>query len=202
MFRKAVSLLGLMVIGAASAVAYGQAKAEQSFRKFYDEREKISRNGMYALGGWAVVNMAGSAAMLSSTSGSEKSFYQMNIYWNVVNAGIAGLGLYNLSRAQFSNNVGDELKAQHNIEKILLLNIGLNTAYITSGFYLNERARRGDDNSDQLRGFGRSVVLQGGFLMLLDLSMYFAQRGVGKKMHGTLQNIQLGSNGIGYIKQF
>jgi hypothetical protein len=55
------------------------------------ERNAITRTNMLVLGGWGLGNMAGGlAGVLTTPKGSEANyFHQMNIYWNVVNVGIA-----------------------------------------------------------------------------------------------------------------
>ena len=62
------------------------------------------------------------------------------------------------------------------------------------GLYLTERAKRPDVNSDQLKGFGNSIMLQGAFLMVFDLVNYF----IAADNNGDLP-LQLGTtaNGLG-----
>ncbi|MFN4079659.1 MAG: DUF6992 family protein, partial [Saprospiraceae bacterium] len=58
-------------------------------------------------------------------------------------------------------------------EKILLFNAGLDVGYIMSGVWLQARARTSEQNRDRFSGFGRSIVMQGAFLMAFDLGAYF-----------------------------
>jgi hypothetical protein len=62
------------------------------------------------------------------------------------------------------------VEAQHGIEKILLLNCGLDLGYIAMGGYLVERGRRKEKL--QWIGFGKSIVLQGAFLLVFDAILY------------------------------
>ena len=52
-------------------------------------------------------------------------------------------------------------------------------AYVVGGAYLRERGNNQPDKADQLRGYGKSVMLQGGFLLAFDLVNYalFKRRG-------------------------
>ncbi|MEO0626280.1 MAG: hypothetical protein AAFY91_04785, partial [Bacteroidota bacterium] len=91
------------------------------------------------------------------------------------------------------------LSKHQSFQKILLFNAGLDVGYIVGGFYLQERARRPDVNSDRLRGFGKAIVLQGSFLMAFDLINYFIANG----RTGDL-DLRLGAvgNGVGMVLTF
>ena len=70
-------------------------------------------------------------------------------------------------------SLADSLTAQFDFEKILLLNAGLDVAYLVTGSWLRARAAATPRLPERLRGFGRSLWLQGGFLLLFDVSFYF-----------------------------
>ena len=70
------------------------------------------------------------------------------------------------------------------MKQVLLFNAGLDVAYVVGGAYLRERGRAGlpatrPDRADQLRGYGKSVMLQCGFLLAFDMVNYliFKNRG-------------------------
>ena len=100
----------------------------------------------------------------------------MNALWNTVNLALAGFGLAGALRAEPSPDLFTAIDAQHRLEKTLLFNAGLDVGYVMAGLYLNELARRKPDQSDRLEGYGRSLVLQGGFLLSFDLVTYLVQR--------------------------
>jgi hypothetical protein len=159
----------LVSIGLIALPAYGQPE----YREFYSQSLRTTNTGMYVLGGWAVANIATGAYGWSQYEGTTKYFHQMNLFWNTVNLAIAGFGLYNNSRLDISAMGPDEIMERHNrTERILLINTGLNVGYIGGGFLMRHLAGRSADHSDLWKGYGNSVIVQGGFLLLFDLALY------------------------------
>lgn len=89
------------------------------------------------------------------------------------------------------------MEAQHSIEKILLFNAGLDLAYVAGGFYLKERGLRTDNS--KLIGFGKSVILQGAFLLAFDGVMYGFHQTHLKELQEIMQNISLGPTGFSMV---
>jgi hypothetical protein len=132
--------------------------------------------GMLILGTWAVVNLVVGAAASFRMRGQSLAFHQMNAYWNVVNLGIAVFGFWQASQVAVLN-FWEVLVAQQQIEKILLANSALDFGYIALGLCLIERGRRLE--KDKWLGFGKSIVLQGAFLLLFDAILYGFQQQLG-----------------------
>ena len=67
----------------------------------------------------------------------------------------------------------DNYDAQNALEKIYIFNFGLDLAYIAGGSYLRERGVNSTSihTADQLKGYGTSIIVQGGFLLLMDGAM-------------------------------
>lgn len=130
---------------------------------------------MYVLGGWAALNIAGGLALRSTTTGEARRFHEMNATWNVVNLGIAGIGYYGVTRQADPSAVAlaPAVAQYYTFQKTLLFNAGLDIGYVATGFYLRERARRPDNDTDRLRGYGNALLLQGGFLFAFDLANHF-----------------------------
>ncbi|WP_206203764.1 DUF6992 family protein, partial [Thermococcus sp. M36] len=125
-------------------------------------------------------------------------FFQMNTYWNVVNLAVAGVGLYTIKKEMNKKlTVAENYKKQNNLEKFLLFNTGLDATYLTTGLYLNERGKR--LNNETTEGYGSSLILQGGFLLVFDIIQYLEHRQNGKKLNSLIDKISLGStpNGAG-----
>lgn len=171
--RLLLFCLGLLAFGYLAA-----QEANDALLHFNQARIDHQQKAMLTLGGWAVVNIATGLSLRNSADGSTKHFHEMNALWNVVNLGIAGLGYYAASRedptalATFGT-----IQEHYKFEKILLFNAGLDVGYMLGGLYLTERAKRPGVNADQLKGFGNSILLQGGFLFVFDLVNYFISSG-------------------------
>ena len=124
---------------------------------------------MLVLGIWAILNIVVGSFKLTKTSRSRRFFHQMNIYWNIINLCLAGVALYFLMAEDVAGRVLAESVRMHAwYKKILYLNIGLDVAYILLGAYLKESSRN-SPKIEQRLGWGNSIVMQGVFLLLLDL---------------------------------
>jgi len=171
------------------------AYAQDSLKTFNYSRNSITITGMTVLGSWAIANIGiGTAGWANSKGGQNKYFYQMTTIWGVANLGAAILGYTGAK-----NNAGkqltaaESLKAQQKIERIFLINGGLDLAYIGTGIILKNR---GDNrNSGQLKGYGSSLIIQGAFLLLFDGTMYSTHRGNGNKLRRFLEKNPIGFNG-------
>ena len=149
------------------------ANSQEEYREFYSESIRTTNTGMYVLGGWAITNIASGAYGWSRSDGDTKYFHQMNLFWNTVNLSIAGYALYSNSRLDISSMGPDEIMERHNrTERILLINTALNVGYIGGGFLMRHLAGRSSDHGDMLKGYGNSVMMQGGFLLIFDLALY------------------------------
>jgi hypothetical protein len=173
-----------------------------SFPDFNQERLDLNRKGMTVLGSWAGANLITNGVLLANASGSNKAFYQMNIYWNVVNGALASLGLLQRSKNQVNMSGFQTLEQQHSTEKVFLLNTALDVAYVVGGVYLLEKSKNTTSDQDQLKGFGQSVILQGGFLLLFDGMMYAVHRSHLKKGRVIFENLSFTGNSVGFTVKF
>ena len=162
------ALFGLIIVGPVIAGEPAEALLES-----FQRRQHVNRIGMSVLGGWAVGNIA-LGSVLYFTEAGDPAFHQMNALWNTVNLGLAGAGLVQAIRAPAPDSLAKEIRAQHGIEKILLLNAGLDVGYVAFGLYLMQL--REGQFAASYPGWGRSLVVQGGFLFAFDLVMYFVHR--------------------------
>jgi hypothetical protein len=137
--------------------------------EYNQQRLQTQSKGMVVLGSWALGNIALGAYGLRHSSGPSLAFHQMNLGWNLVNLGIAGWGYYSAMRGEADLAFLPSFEEQKSIEKILLFNAGLDVGYMMTGVFLLERAKRAVAHSDRWRGFGQSLLLQGGFLFVFDL---------------------------------
>ncbi|MCX2744224.1 hypothetical protein OO013_10125 [Mangrovivirga sp. M17] len=169
------------------------------------ERNNITKTGMIILSSWAISNVAVNGGILlgsDSFSKENKYFMQMNIYWNTVNLVIGGLGLYSAINGDQNLSLANSINEQSSIEKILLLNTGLDVAYIAGGFWLMEKSKRSTENPERWKGYGKSLILQGGFLLSFDLVLYFIHNSHGEQLNNIVEMISLNENGVGFKLKF
>lgn len=169
-----------------------------------EQRLQKQRVSMLVLGSWAVGNIAVGSVLAGRREGVDKNFHLMNAGWNVVNLGLATLGyLTAIKTDPASLDLYATLEAQNGIEKILLLNTGLDVGYMLGGLYLIERSKNTEKNPDRLEGFGKSIILQGGFLFVFDLATYFVhtktRSGVWQEM---LTSVYFDGSQVGLVLQF
>jgi sulfite exporter TauE/SafE len=183
------ALLWLIVIG------ISQAQNHEGFGAFNKERLSMEKQGMLLLATWSLGNLAWGGIGASNSVGEAKGFHQMNMYWNSVNLIIAGLGYYNAFKEVPGTEFWETIGAQHRMEKILLFNAGLDVGYIAAGLYLNERGKR--LNREQWQGFGKSVILQGAFLLSFDLIMYAVMRDHAGDLPKIMEHVTFSGLGVG-----
>lgn len=183
---------------------YDQVQAQSDALTNYNEqRLQLTRIGMLTLGGWAIGNMGVSGTLMNNTSGSQYYFHQMNVFWNVVNIGLAGFGDYNAATADPSAfTLPETIQEQHSIEKLLLLNAGLDVAYLAGGFYLLERSRRESAQAERWKGYGQSLLLQGGFLLIFDAVLYTIVQQPSSELFILLSSVQITPGGLGIAYRF
>jgi hypothetical protein len=137
------------------------------------ERLLLTRHAMLVLGGWALLNIgAGTAGALAV--GPERpqlqAFLAGSAAWNGVNLAIAGLSLWsNLRTDPARLSLAETLAEGQQLQGLLLLNAGLDVAYLAAGAWLWERGLR--TGGPRLVGFGQALLLQGGFLLLFDVAL-------------------------------
>lgn len=177
---------------------FAQNSISDSLFTFHQSRMNINESAMLILGGWAAANILVGTYGNFKASGEAKYFHQFNAMWNVVNLGIAAFGYFNAVNSDPSSMTNLEIVKDFNsLQNFLLLNAGLDAAYIMTGFYLKERAKN-SSGAERLRGYGNSLLLQGGFLLLFDVSLYFIhQSNANINLYPHLESFFAGGVGVG-----
>ncbi|MBC6697262.1 DUF6992 family protein [Hymenobacter puniceus] len=137
-------------------------------------RELLAERGMGVLGAWALLNLlvSGYHVLHADPRTEARYVHLMNVGWAFVNTALAVWGLLRANPNHIAGlPLADSLAAQFTFEKILLFNAGLDVAYICCGSWLRARAAT-TTPPEKLLGYGRSLWLQGGFLLLFDLGFY------------------------------
>lgn len=139
-------------------------------------RELLLGRGLAVLSAWALLNLVGSGYCLARSDRRHEPFHfhGMNVGWGLVNAGLAAWGILQLHFvAPTGLTVTELFQTQLFNENLFLLNAGLDVAYIMTGYYLRARALvPGQALPVRLLGFGRSLWVQGGFLLVFDAAMW------------------------------
>lgn len=162
--------------------------------EFNQNRNSINMYAMTVLGSWAIANIGISGYRYYNSTGKTKYFHQMNAAWNFVNLSIAGLGYFGAANPETGLSIQKTISEQHNIETLLLVNGALDAAYIMTGFFLKERGLR--KSSNRLKGYGNSLILQGGFLLAFDAVLYYIHHNHSTELGKILENINFSANYI------
>ncbi len=171
--------------------------------QFNQVRLKTNQTGLMILGTWAIGNIAIGASLMSNRMGEDKYFHQMNLGWGAVNLALAGVGYYVASKADpASFDLHQTIQEQHSIQKILLLNVGLDVGYMLGGAYMMERAKNITERPERMRGFGKSIILQGAFLFLFDIGFYLAHAQHNEALKPLLEGLSFTGNGVRFSYVF
>lgn len=159
--------------------------------KFEKERVAYTKSSMLALGGWSAANIIVSGIATNTHNKEMRYFHQMNVMWGGINLAIAGLAYRGAAREKIDNpTLADVLKHQNRIEKTYLINAGLDVVYIGAGLLMNKTSDN-QKNPEKFKGYGNSIMMQGGFLLLYDAIIYAIHRKHGKKLEGPGDKVQL-----------
>lgn len=173
---KSFSAIWILILTLSSYAVYSQV-APSEWVDFEMERLDRNKKGMLVLSGWAAANLISGSIGWATAKGPDKYFFQMNTFWNVVNMGLGVAGYLSSVNADPSGMTHSEiLKGYNSMQNIFIFNAGLDIAYMAAGLYLMERSKNAIKNNDLLKGYGSSLILQGGFLFAFDLIMFLAQK--------------------------
>jgi hypothetical protein len=166
---------------------------------FNQERLQLDKGLMLTLGSWGAANLSvGGIGWATAPKGEAHYFHQMNFFWNTVNLGLAIPGFLKARKEDTNLTFAQTLRAQNKTETIFLINSGLDIGYISAGLLLRSEARFNSERRDQWMGYGNSLIMQGGFLFLFDLTAYILhKRHFKNNLDGKLDQIELSQNGIG-----
>ncbi len=184
------------------ATAYRARGQSPSVADFRQKQQRITKTGMLTLGSWAVGNFVVSGLSLNQPKDDRYYFHQMNVLWNTVNVTLAGLGYWQATRLDTDVSLTKAVKSHHSLRRKLLFNAGLDVAYGVGGFYLLERAKNDEEQAARWRGYGRSLILQGGFLLAFDAVLYLVVRKQAGSLDILLNKLTVRPGGVGFIHRF
>ncbi|MBL7682130.1 MAG: hypothetical protein JNK00_02125 [Flavipsychrobacter sp.] len=171
---------------------------DAAFVQLNNKRIATNKTGMTILGAWGAANIIGGVAgALASTNQEWKSFHTMNALWGTVNIGIAGIGYMGARKEAGQILTCDKMLGRYESGKrLFLINSGLDIIYIGSGMALISYADD-LDNPARWRGYGKSVAMQGIFLLVFDGTMYALHQHNNKQWYKLLEGICVTGNGVG-----
>ena len=126
---------------------------------------------------WAVLNLTVGGYLTWLKRGQVEAFWHMNAAFNLVNFCIAAVMLHqtvNTDPAALGQT--ETLRTVVNTHGLMMLNIGLDICYALTGLWMKEYGRRKLNKAAMLRGFGQALIVQGLFLLCLDMTfttLYF-----------------------------
>lgn len=178
----------------------------QTVDQFNQSKSKVDQKLMLTLGSWSLANTAVGIYGWSKTEDESKYFHQMNVMWSGVNLALAIPGYFRARKEYAQNKDFPQLYfAQTKTEKIFLFNTALDVAYITGGFLFKTHANNSTENFNRFQGFGNSLILQGSFLFLFDLTalLIHSSRRT-KALDPVLERVKLSFTGsqLGFSYQF
>lgn len=175
------------------------ASAQTELEALNETRLKTQKNLMIGLTSWSGVNLVGSGIGWATASNDEmKYFHQMNVFWNTVNLGLAIPGWISAAKGESNLSLAETIQETHRTERIYLLNAGLDVGYMATGMWFRSEAKSNIDNPELFRGYGNSLLIQGGFLFVFDLTAYFLiHKRTNARLNSLLSNVSFSGNGIG-----
>ena len=160
----------------------------------------INYTGMRVLGAWGVANIAaGGAGYFIAKNDEWKYFHAMNASWGVVNTVLSLSGLHGCRKqAAQKTDAKKAFAAYKHDKKIYLINLGFDAAYTIGGVLLVEHGNNTTDNPELYKGFGKSIAIQGVFLMVFDDLMFAAHQKYNSRWAVILDEMRFTGMGFSY----
>jgi len=157
----------------------------------------MAKTSMISLNTWAVGNITYGTIANFNSSGEAKYFHQMNAIWNVVNLGFGIPGIIGAYKKESPKTLKEIYDYQHKIEKVYLINTGLDVAYIASGLALrNFGNNKTGEARLRLKGYGNSLMMQGVYLLIHDIAMLIMYKSNTKLLNAQWKNVKITSYGL------
>ncbi len=210
-----IILLVLLVTGCEAQMLNDTSRRSSPFKQYVPQEEldkfnlrqmEISRRGMLALTVWGGGNVIYGSVAGALTHGEQQAFHITNAIWGATNALIAIPGLVSSLKKQRGMNLsyGKTILRQQNQEKLFLINGALDFAYIGAGAAMWGFSDRINNTNTRngIAGAGEAFILQGGFLLFFDWTMYLVQASHGAKLNRYTSGLACTGNGMSYHLEF
>ncbi len=123
---------------------------------------QVQKRLLYLLGGWAGSSVTVGTYQVIRAGTLGRYMGIQHLAWGAVDGAMAGYGLYSLHKSLRAGAPKDWTVERQRLRRILLINTLLDVGYFAAGAYLITR------RDVRWRGTGWGIVIQGGFLLLLD----------------------------------
>jgi hypothetical protein len=134
--------------------------------------QAVTQSGLYYLLGWAIFNIVVGGVLAFAGKGAWKPFGIFSAGWNVVNLALAANGIHDATAAMTQHfTVLEAIREVAFLKTLFLINAGLDVAYITWGLWLRDKSTYTETKRERNLGWGWSLILQGGFLLVFDSVM-------------------------------
>lgn len=183
-----------------TSFAYSQEidTSTMNLRDIQLRQANFNKIAMISLNTWAVGNIAYGTIANFQTSGEAKYFHQMNAGWNIVNLAIGVPGIIGAYKVQKEMNFEDTYKLQRRMETIYLVNAGLDVAYMTGGLAMRLHGKtQTGEMASRWKGYGSSLIFQGGYLFAHDLAMFILLKTNSKLLNKEWDKVSLQFTGTG-----
>lgn len=202
--RSFLLMLSFLLIASVATTTAQEISFKDTIGAYNSHRIHINKTGMKVLGGWGVANaVAGGIGYFAANNDEWKYFHEMNAMWGVINAGIAWAGLAGVRKEMNAKYTYKQAYGKYRSnKKLYLINIGLDVLYVGGGVALNEAGNSAKKNQNMLHGFGKSVAIQGVFLLLFDNVMFASHHRSNSKWYQLMSELSYTGNGIGFIHNF
>ena len=141
----------------------------------FDQRfRNILRRHIGTLAWWSIFNLLVTIVALIWFDGVIYYFFMMNAVWAAINFSISAFAYDHVAFRKFKvGSAFERFEVQRHVEGLMLLNIGLDIAYVFCGLLVREHSLiNGVQWPEMWLGFGWSVVIQGLFLLVQDLIVF------------------------------
>ena len=177
---------------------------KDSVANYNAHRLNTNKNGMEVLGVWGLANIAeGGIGYFTAKQDEWKYFSEMNVLWGVVNTGIAAMGLGGVRQEMMKKLTYQQAYDRYRAnKKLYLINAGLDILYIGAGAALAAYGSSAKTNQATYDGFGKSLVVQGVFLLLFDNLMFASHQRMNSKWYRLIDEVRFSSRGVGFSHSF
>lgn len=194
---KALLFISLNLLHLFNSYAQQTNALNLELQNIHKRQVNIGKTSMISLNSWAITNIGYGTIASTQANGEAKYFHQMNAIWNVVNLGIGIPGIISAYKKNQPKDLFELNEYQHKIEKVYLINTGLDIAYIASGLALRNfgESKTGEPRL-RLKGYGNAIMMQGGYLLIHDIAVLLMYKSNVKLLNKTWKNVKISSSGL------